>query len=386
MVSLDARWWTAVAVLGAVAACGRAAAPATTLPVLVLAADPSAPPAIGAALTAQPIDQVTLTASALPPRPTDVTPAASPTAALGAARAAYLDAQPEACLAAVATLDVGALLAAGQREAAARLLVLQTACQFDDAPAIARATADAIAIADLELPAEVGFIKPPVERLLDDARQALGARPLVPLAVTSTPTGAALALDGKLAGCTTPCTLRVRPGDHVVVAALDGYDRSVATAAADGTAGVTLALVAAPPEIIGAQVRARLALGGAGDDVTTLRLAAAAVRAPRLLVIAPSAVGDGVRLVGALFERGVVTARGERRAGAADLGASSRRLARDVLVEARYVASPLPVWRRWPFWVGVTAAALAAGAATFALVYQPNPMTTVTFPPAAVTP
>ena len=125
----------AVVLLGALAGCGRAAAPATTLPVLVLAADAdAASPPISAALTTQPIDQVTLTAAVFPPRPTDVTLVTSPATALGTARQAYLDAQPEVCLAELATLDVRALLAAGQRDAAARLLVLRTACSRSQPP------------------------------------------------------------------------------------------------------------------------------------------------------------------------------------------------------------------------------------------------------------
>lgn len=363
----------------ALGACRAATPPAVTLPALALDATP--PAGRGAAITAglarAPIANIQLTPVALPPPPTEVTPPRDDQPSLAAARAAYLDVDPDGCLRQLADVDVPALLARGDRDTAARVLVLRFACEFDDQPTAARITATQLATFGLALPPEVSVTKPPAEALLDEVRRAVGAQPLTALAVTSTPAAAALALDGLPVDCQTPCTLRVRPGVHVLTATLDGHDPATAVVDASTDVARALPLTPAAPEAIAAQLRARLRRGGAGDDPVTLALAAAAVRAPRVLVVVPSEVGGAVRLIGALVDRGAVLARAETRTPVATLGDASARLARELLLQARVIAPAPPVWRRWPFWAAVGGAALAAGAISFALLYEPDPSTSV---------
>jgi tetratricopeptide (TPR) repeat protein len=102
-----------------------------------------------------------------------------------------------------------------------------------------------------------------VQARIDTAR----ARPAT-LVVSSTPVGAAIAIDGNPTGRTTPAEIEVPPGDHTIVFSMEGHDDSTATVTATFGArhDVNGTLVARPaePEQLGSEDDI---FGGAGDPV-----------------------------------------------------------------------------------------------------------------------
>jgi hypothetical protein len=120
----------------------------------------------------------------------------------------------------------------------------------------------------------------------------------------------------------------------------------------------------ADPALAISQWSARRAAGDEVDSGRSARLLATALRAPRLLLLTS---GDGGLVRGALAIDGVVQARGERD----DVPA----LVRDLLVRARVMEPSMPLWKRWPFWLAVGAAAVATGVTTGVLLAN-RPVTT----------
>jgi len=88
-----------------------------------------------------------------------------------------------------------------------------------------------------------------------------------------------------------------------------------------------------------------------------MQLLSIALRSARLLVVGPGETTGTLR--GALAIDGVVQARAERD----DVQA----LVRDLLVRGKVYEPSVPLWKRWPFWVAIGAAAIALGVAALAL-------------------
>jgi hypothetical protein len=291
---------------------------------------------------------------------------------LAAARKAYVSASFAECLKQLeGDAAVPELLANAERVLAARVLAWRAACHTAaNQPQPARVAAEALATFQLAVPEDVGSMTPDAEGLLARAITQVGATPLRKLRVESIPAGAAVEVDGRPAACTTPCTVDVLAGTHVVKLSADGYSPSWQLVAESAPA-VTLQV--APPELAATQWRARVQRGDAVDSDASVKLLSNALRAPRLAVVTSDAATPRT-LRGALAVDGVLTTRAER-------DGDAEGLVRDLLVRGQIVEEAPPLYKRWPFWVAVGAAAVAAGVTTAVVVGTRQTVTRVELNP-----
>jgi len=316
-------------------------------------------PALATRAAQTPELPVVLVTGALPDAPQ---PAATPsTEVLGEARRAWVGADFARCLSLLE--DDGRVTRAleqEQRHTAARALAWRVACKLGARQGDgARRDAEWLAALQLPLPEDVGVMTPEVEALLTSARRAVDAQPRTGLVVTSPVTNAVVAIDGRPGACTVPCRMALAPGTHVVHLSADGYSpRAQTVTVAAPELSVELPLSPADPSLAAAQWHRRRAAGEAFDAGRAMQLLSVSLRAARLLVVEPSDDAGGVR--GALAVDGVVQARGERD----DVQA----LVRDLLVRGKVFEPTVPLWKRWPFWVAIGAAAVASGVTAAVLI------------------
>lgn len=300
------------------------------------------------------------------------TPSPWPTK-LAAARKAYVSAGFAECLKQLEGDAAAAeLLSSGERLLAARLLAWRTACHTGaNQPQPARAAAEALAAFQLALPEDVGSMTPDVEALLARTISSVSATPMRKVRVESTPSGASVEVDGRPAACTTPCTVDVLAGAHVVRLSVDGYTPAWKLVAEEAPPAFTLE--AASPELAATQWRARLQHGDAFDSEASVKLLSSALRAPRMAVVTSEAAAPKT-LRGALTIDGVLTTRAEREGDAEGL-------MRDLLVRGKVVEEAPPLYQRWPFWLAVGVAAVAAGTTTAIVVGTRQTVTSVSLSP-----
>jgi len=205
-------------------------------------------------------------------------------------------------------------------------------------------------------------VAPDVEQMIAGVITAHGRAPRVALAIHGE-AGARLAIDGRPAGCAPPCTLDVAPGDHVLAIATDGFAPATRLVRVAAAQEVSLAQAPAAAALAAQQWRARRGRGLPGADAIGAKLIARFGKQRRIALLS-----GGARLEGALIVDGVVRARTER--GPGEAPAALRELAYD----ASLLQRPTIFQRPW-FWIALTGAAIAAGATTVWLVYQPDVMT-----------
>lgn len=295
-------------------------------------------------------------------------------ARLAAARKAYVSANFAECLQQLEGDAAPAeLLSRGERLLAARLLTWRTACHLGARqPEPARLAAEAMASFQLAVPEDIGSTTPDVEALLARAFTQVGARPPQRVSFSSVPEGAHVEVDGRPDACNTPCGMELLAGDHVVRLSADGSSpawRTISTS--DSSAAFTLE--PATPELAATQWRQRTAQGEPLDSEASVRLLSSSLRAPRLLVISTSPAAPAT-LRGALAIDGVLTVRAEREGDAEGL-------VRDLLVRGQVVEEAPPLYKRWPFWLAVGAAAVAAGVTTAVVVGNKQTVTRVELNP-----
>lgn len=332
---------------------------------LILAADPSVtvvspddqPLAMKAAAT--PELPVALTVGRVPAaQPTPTTP---PDDTLAQARKAWVSADFVRCLKLLEDdAAVTSALARGDRTTAARTLAWRVACKLSARQADgARRDGEWLAALQLPPPEDVGVMTPDVEALLTGLRRAIDGQLRVQVTVTSPVKDAVVALDGRPAACIVPCRMPLAAGVHVVQVSADGYTpmaRPITVTGAEMTVEVTPP--PADPSLAATQWHERRAAGDTFDSGRSMQLLTVALRSARLLVVGPAEAPGLVR--GALAVDGVVQARGERD----DVQA----LVADLLVRGKIVEPQTPLWKRWPFWVAVGAAAVATGVTAAVLV------------------
>ena len=302
---------------------------------------------------------------------------------LAAARKAYIDAEFKACVDRLGEPSrLTDLLADGKRLLAERLFFWRIACRVGAGNAAdARQDAEAFAVLDLEAPPDVESAAPEVEALLASSAQRVGAAPRVPLQVRfDVEPGAAfrvaaravVALDGRAAVCSAPCTVDVHPGDHVVRVEADGFAPEIRRVrAAAPTAELAVHLNPAAPEVAAAQWTSRYADSPSVDSAVSVGLLAVATRSRSLAVVAAEPTPKGSRLFGVLALDGGIAARAERGADRdEDLPDVAPALVRDLLLRAQLIAET-PLYKRPLFWVAVGAAAALAATITILIVYQP---------------
>ena len=303
------------------------------------------------------------------PEPAPGVPAL-PQERIAAARKAYVNADFTRCLDQVS--DDAALTAAlGQRDraSAARVLLWRVACNVGAGKhEPARRSAAQLAAFSLQAPAEVGSVSPEVETVIARAYQEAAGMKALPLEVKGT-AEAAVELDGRPTGCTTPCTLEVLEGTHVLRLEADGHEAAVKLVrAAAPRAEVTVELPAAAPELAAAQWSSRYRTAADADGARSVRLLSTALRASRLVMLSFEQASGG-RLEALLAVDGAVTARAER---SGDPAAELPGLMQDLLVRGQLIEASPPIYKRPLFWIAVVAGAAAIAASVTAfLVLRP---------------
>ncbi|MBM4781212.1 MAG: PEGA domain-containing protein [Archangiaceae bacterium] len=302
---------------------------------------------------------VVLTVGSLPRAAPEALPPGSET--IGLARKAWVSADFPACL---KLLDddelVKRALSQNDRSTAARTLAWRAACKLGARQTdAARRDAAWLAALQLPLPDDVGVMTPEVETTLNAVRREVDAEPRVKVSISSTVKDAVVAIDGRPATCIAPCRMELARGLHVVQVSADGYTPSAVplTASGDET-NVTVSASPADPSLAARQWELRRSSGEPFDGGRSMQLLSIALRSARLLVVGPGETTGTLR--GALAIDGVVQARGERD----DVQA----LVRDLLVRGKVFEPSVPLWKRWPFWVAIGAAAVATGVTTGVLL------------------
>lgn len=273
---------------------------------------------------------------------------------LAAARSAYVTTNFSECLKQLEGDSAAAeLLATGERLLASRVLAWRVACHTGARqPEPARAAATALSAFQLPLPEDVASMTPEVETILVRAQRDVGTRPMVKARIESTPAGASVELDGRPVACTTPCSMELLEGAHVVRLSADGYTPTWKLLARTDT---PITLEPAAPELAASQWRKRLERGDSLDSAVSLRLLSTSLRAPRLVVLASDPATPKL-LRGALAVDGQLLVRAER-------NGDPEGLMRDLLVRGQVVEEAPSIFARWPFWVAV-GLAVAAGVTT----------------------
>ena len=273
---------------------------------------------------------------------------------LAAARSAYVTTDFAACLSQLEGDSAAAeLLASGERLLASRVLAWRVACHTGARqPEPAHAAALALAVFQTPLPEDVASMTPEVETLLVRAQREVGSRPMKKARIESVPAGASVELDGRPVACTTPCSMELLEGAHVIRLSADGYTPTWRLLAATDT---PITLEPAAPELAASQWRKRVEKGDALDSALSLQLLSTSLRAPRLVVLASDPATPKL-LRGALAIDGQLIVRAER-------SGDAEGLMRDLLVRGKVVEEAPSIFARWPFWLAV-GVAVAAGVTT----------------------
>jgi hypothetical protein len=292
-------------------------------------------------------------------------------------RSAYEDGDLEGCLAALPdAAAIDAMLADGDTATASRALFWRMAClralgRLDEALAVAREHA----ARGLPIPADAGAANATAETLLRDAHRDASAAARASITVTSTPAGAEIAIDGAPTGTTTPATLAVAPGAHLVRALLPTYAARATTVRAESgtTAAVTLELAPLEPEAAVAALDLTLDAGAPADGDVPLALLATALRARSLVLVTRGDDAARAALITTADDgRHVVRAErvGEH---ATDLSG----LLRDVLVRGRLALPSTPFYELPELWIAVACAVAIGVGVTLGVTLQPPPHTRV---------
>jgi len=340
---------------------------------IVDASEPARAEVLAAAQTFDP--QVRVARGALPHVEPQAALDSAVMQALLDARRAYISAEFDRCLSGLADDTVlHRILARGGRQRVARVLFWRVACRVGagDEPGAAR---DAARFAELGLavPPDVDAATPDVEAALVAALRQVERAPRVGCEVQSN-VRAVVMIDGRAAGCQTPCTVDLVPGDHVVSGAADGaVPNWQLVRVLDDGATVSLDLEEAPPDLAARQWTARWAERQDIDAAASVTLLARATRARRLVLLRVVAGG----LEGVFTVDGVVAARASQES--ANLTESTHELMRELLIEGG-VMEPAPGLVESPWlWIAVGVAAIGAAAVTAALLYDPPTRTVVGF-------
>lgn len=295
------------------------------------------------------------------PAPPDVS-VVTPT--LARARTAYSEGEFDTCRRELGSLDLGALLASGARDQAARMLAYESACAFG-AQAKTEASVAAATLARLGLEIPDVALAGDVEAAIGDAIKAAGTVPLRPVAVTGE-IGAQLRVDGDPTGCTVPCSVRVRPGLHLFAVHGDGFLPSHRWIDVTTLGTVALPQEVAPPVLAGEHWRARVGHGlPPTDHVGATLLARIAGQRVAYLQSNPDHNVTGWMI---LDGKVVATATRDRTETSALLG--------DLAYDGGVLVRP-PVWKRPWFWIAVSSVAVVAAGTIFAVTYEPDIVTKV---------
>ncbi len=274
------------------------------------------------------------------------------------ARAAYASGDFDACRSELAKVNVVQLLVAENRALASRAITLEAACAWGAlAKADARTAAARLASLGLELPTTA--VAPDVEQLIGTAVATAGKESRHQLTIQGE-TGARLAIDGRPAGCTLPCTLDVSSGDHVLAVDADGFMPASRLVRTPDTTQVTLAQQPASAQLAAQQWRARIGRGLPGTDSVGVSLIAKLAGEQRIAVLR-----GGTRLEGSLVVDGVLRAQAVRDRG------QGPTLVRELAYDGSVLQRPA-VWQRPWFWIAMSGAAVVIAGAIVWATYEPE--------------
>ncbi len=307
----------------------------------------------GAPLPADAVTGLALHAATLPPEPPE--PIESVSSSLVAARSSYASGSADRCREQLAVVDIPAVLAHGNRAAAARALALDTACAYqglarDDAARIATR----LAVLGLDLPADA--VAREAEDLIVAAIAKASAAPRAKLAVTGV-AGARVAVDGKPPSCVIPCPLELVPGEHVIAIEADGFAPAWKSVRVPDVSTFAIDQQPAPRELAASQWRRRVGRGLPATDAKGAQLLGLAVAEPRLVVLTDT--------TGTLIVDGTLRATGTR-----DI--------RELAYDGGLLQRP-KLWQRPWFWIVVAGATAVVSGAVIYATYQPEIETMVTF-------
>jgi hypothetical protein len=302
---------------------------------------------------------------------------AVPEERIAAARKAYVSADFSKCLDQVDD-DAAFFAALDQRgrTTAARVLLWRTACHVGAGRTDqARRAASQLAVLQLDVPPEVGQVSPEVEAVIaQELKRASQLRP-TRLAVEAD-AEASVELDGRPAGCTTPCTLDVLEGSHVLHLTAEGRESATRVVRAETPSSkASFALTPAPPELAAAQWSSRYAQAADVDGARSMQLLATAVRASRLVLLDLEAGAQG-RQQAVLAVDGTIAARAER---VGSVSSEVAGLVQDLLVRGQLIEAEVPLYKRPLLWVAVVGVAAAIAAGTVAAVVSRHITATVSF-------
>jgi hypothetical protein len=334
-----------------VALAGCAPKPAQTIPVALLVDGDRA--AVGA-IEPRSVAGLELAPVVLPQPPSP--PADSSAAVVAAARASYAKGDFDACRAALAKVDVTALLATGDRTTAARALTVDGACAWGATDrSAAKAIAERLASFGLALP-EIA-VSPDVEHVFGDAIAAAGKAQRTQLAISGV-AGARLSIDGRVAVCALPCSIDLAPGDHVLAGEADGYQPASRSVRIPDVKQIAIAQQAAPADLAATQWRARVGRGLPPADVTGATLIGKLAKQSRVAYVQ----GD-TRLTGSLIVDGKLAATATRDRG---MGAA---LVRELAYDGGVLQRP-KLWQKPWFWIAVSAGVAVVAGTIIAITYQ----------------
>jgi len=275
---------------------------------------------------------------------------------------AYRDADFTRCaeIARRPPLDPERLLERADRASASRQAVFAAACAYGagDAPRSEEVARRALA-RELDLTEALARTTPEFQASIDPIRAAIQGAARGRVTIRVRPARAAIVVDGGAHRCSSsPCSLMLYPGEHLIVVESLGRERRVVQQTIDRNAAIDVALDPAPIGEVRAQLAVALAAGADPGAIEVSRAAATAFGARVVVVLwereghARAAIYD--RSVG----RVVATSSARRdRAGA-------RAAVTAVVEEWRGIVEP-SLLEEPLFWVST--AVVAAGAAT--LVY-----------------
>ena len=269
------------------------------------------------------------------------------------ARAAYADGNFDACRNELARVELGKLLAVGQRALAARAIAFDAACAVG-AEAATQAELLAMKLAIMGLDPPDARFDSAAETILVRAIAKVGQAPRHALTVKGS---GRLAVDGKPAGCTLPCTVDVAAGDHFVGVEADGFMPFTQWVRVDGPTALDAALLPATPEVAVAQWRARIGNGMPATDAVGAMLLARFTGQSRIVALQ----GDR-RVTAVAISGGEIRARGE---------GEPVPVVRELAYDAGFLKRPA-LWQQPRFWIVTSiAVAIVAGIVVYA-VYEPD--------------
>jgi len=265
------------------------------------------------------------------------------------------------------------LLTRGRRGNAARLLYWRIACRVGQLrPAEARADADLLVSAELNLPPGTSGASQEAEDILDDAFREAQDAPRAELMLNSAVRGTHVGVDGRMRVCQAPCNLQLLPGHHVVVFEADGFSTQVVNVelGLDG-AQLQMTLNPASPSEASDQWTARYSGVREVGGEASLRLLAQALGVRDLVLLQAVADTRVVRLTASVVIAGERAIEQSVSVALSSGGASAGTLVRDVLEEADLLSTPL--YRKGWFWGIVAGALVAGGVSAFVLTREEQP-------------